>query len=140
MGFLQNRVRKFSRPFTLSQSSENITLQGIYCRRSLSFYSPHIRYSFYIFLKHNNQLQLLHDDRQSSVTQLFKFFRCVPFASPAHEKQKTRQYIDTYNYYYDTDLSARRVIIILLLLFARPCYTVFTFAFTFAEIFEFSRH
>jgi hypothetical protein len=61
----------------------------------------------------------------------FSTFRCVPFASPAHENREHGSIL-LHNYYYDTDLSARRVINILLLLFTRLCLHSFYFYFYFS--------
>jgi hypothetical protein len=123
----------------ISDYSKNITLHyKEFIAENHYPFTIHIYDIHYIyFLKHNNHLQLLHDDRLSSVSQLFKFFRCLPSASPAHEN-RIHGSILLHNYYFDTVISARQVNIILFLLFARLCYTVSHFTFTFAGLFKLS--
>jgi hypothetical protein len=45
-------------------------------------------------------MHLILVDRQIFRSTAYKFLHCLPSASPAHEKQKTRQYFVTFNYFY----------------------------------------
>ncbi len=85
---------EFLRPPFGLRNARKVTLQGIYCRRTIPINNPYLRSSFSIFfMNHNFPLHLFHADHHSSVPRLFIIFRSVPFAIPAHEKQRKRQYM-----------------------------------------------